>query len=298
MKPWRTCVIFATVAATALCSCDALHTSDPAANGRTSAQPAAAGRDLLYVTGYPGTNLYTYPNGHFVSTLGVLGFAMCSDKAGHVFVSNSYGISEYPHGGANEIAFLNGPFGGIDSCSVDPVTGRLAVTSRGTTASGVGIFRPEQYHHRWHLPHLYTFTHDPISCGYDAAGNLFVDAISTDATYLYELPQGAHAFQQIALRQKIAEAGYLQWDGKYLAMADDQTLVIHRFAIADGAAKQVGTVRLSQAREIGQFSIRGNVLINPDGSSNSVEFVAYPKGGESLKTISVKDASGTAVSTP
>jgi len=267
----------------------------PAVGSDSFILPEANGRDLLYVTGYPSTDLYTYPNGRYVSALHTNGFAMCSDKAGHVFITNAYGVAEYPHGGASQIVFLNGPFGEVGSCSVDPTTGNLAVTSASTSGFGVGVYRPGP-HHRWHRPRIYTFAQYPVSCSYDSTGDLFVDATLSDVTYLFELRKGSSTFQPLSLGQKIAIAGYIQWDGRFLAVADNQTLIIHRFAITGSTAKQIGTMHVSHANEIGQFWIQGHILVGLDALREFVGFWHYPKGGAPFEKINMTGPLGATVS--
>jgi hypothetical protein len=217
-------------------------------NDQSLALPDAHGRDLLYVTGYPSTTLYTYPKGEFISTLQVNGFAMCSNSVGDVFITNYSGVAEYPHGGAKQIAFLPGPFGSVGSCSVDPTTGDLAVASASTSGYGIGVYRQER-RHRWHRPRVFPFTQYPLACSYDSMGNLFVDAVLSDVTYLFELPKGGSKFRTITLTQKIVAPGNLQWDGQYLAVADTQFLIIYRFAIKGRRAQEIGSMSISGAQE-------------------------------------------------
>jgi hypothetical protein len=258
------------------------------------ALPNALGRDLLYVTG-ASTNLYTYPNGKLISTLQVNGFAMCSNSVGDVFITNASGVAEYPHGSADQIAFLPGPFGSVDSCSIDPTTGDLAVASASELEQGVGIYRDER-HHRWRRPHVFPFVKVPLACSYDSAGNLFVLATLSNDTFLFELPTGGSAFERLTLHREILSPGYLQWDGKYLAVNDTRTMLIHRFTVRGKHAKQIGSVSISGAREIGNFWIQGNILIGMDAYDQYVGFWHYPQGGTPFKTRMMTGPHGATVS--
>jgi hypothetical protein len=263
-------------------------------NDQSLTLPDAHGRDLLYVTG-SSTYLYTYPKGKLVSTFQVNGFAMCSNAAGDVFITNAYGVAEYPHGSAMQIAFLPGPFGSVRSCSVDPTTGDLAVASASTSGFGIGVYRQDR-RHRWHVPRVYPFTQYPLACSYDSMGNLFVLASLSDVTFLFELPKGGSVFEMLSLRQKITIPGYLQWDGKYLAVDDTRTMVIHRFVVKGKLAKQIGLLTVSGAQDIGNFWIQGRILIGLDGYNQDIGFWRYPQGGPPFKKIKATGPQGATVS--
>ena len=104
--------------------------------------------DLLYVSNSTTNHVYvyTYPQGKPVGTL--TGFdqpaGLCVDNAGDVFVTNLFAstVVEYAHGGATPIATLQDPGYAPHGCSIDPITGNLAVTNycslQGSRYSGEG----------------------------------------------------------------------------------------------------------------------------------------------------------------
>lgn len=108
-----------------------------------AAMPARHG-DLLYVSDTETSNVYvfSYPKGKLVQTL--TGFTdpagECVNKNGDVFITNTgaSNILEYAHGGSTVDSTLNDPGYFPTGCSVDPLTGNLAVTNFSTSSSGPG----------------------------------------------------------------------------------------------------------------------------------------------------------------
>ena len=143
--------------------------------------PNTQGQDLLYVSLGAGVSVYTYPRGVYVGQLNFLGvgqWGLCVDALGNVYVPEYYGdnIIEFAHGQfVRPSATYQFPNSRPYSCAVDPVTGKLAVTNfnDGPSNSGsVAVFENASG-----APTVYT---DPkmffyYFCGYDDAGNLFVD---------------------------------------------------------------------------------------------------------------------------
>src|SRR5580704_9380706 len=88
---------------------------------------------LLYISSPSNGNVYflTYPKGKLVGTLTGFQepFGLCSDTAGNVFIPDSEAgdVVEYAHGGTSPIVTLNDVGYLPADCSVDPLTGNLAV---------------------------------------------------------------------------------------------------------------------------------------------------------------------------
>lgn len=258
--------------------------------GKSWILPEASGEDLLYASSLPySVYVYTYPKGKLVGFLS--GFSprgLCSNANGDVFVTSGYDVYEYPHGRAKAIAILadQNPQG----CSVDPTTGDLAVVNQ----HHIAVFQPK-HRDRWGIPKTYD-PGEPLSyCAYDGAGDLFVDAYGSGSWVLLELPKGAKRFETIALSQSIGEAGNIQWDGTYLAMADENAATIYQFAISGSTGSEVGATRLNGVSDIGQFWIQGGTVVVPDGTKH-LGFWKYPSGGSAKKTISLSLAYGATVS--
>lgn len=269
---------------------------------QTSAvQPLAKSGALFYVSDTVTSEVYvfTYPGGKLVQTLPNFRDpgGECVDAAGDVYVTNTgdASIVEYAHGATKPKATIEDggyfPFG----CAVDPKNGDLAVTNFSTSRSGPGnvvIYAKGKVKQR--------LTDQTITgmllCGYDITGNLFVDGTTQGSTAAFaELLAGASKLENLTLNQNIESPGGVQWDGRYLAIGDEATNTIYRFAISNqsGYAKgtKAGSTQLDGGNTIVQFWIdraalhtRGNV-IGPNSGSGTVGIWKYPAGGQPTKTI-------------
>ena len=190
--------------------------------GRSWMAPDAKTNDLLYISSLSNGDVYvySYPHDRLKGTLTSFSSPAgeCVDKSGDVFITSKSGILEYAHGGTTPIATLKDA-GSAQGCSVDPKTGNLAVTNYSTTSShqgNVAIYKDAKgsptYLTDSKIYHEYF-------CGYDNAGNLFVDGfeIAASVVKLSEIPSGRTVFKNITLNQTITGAGGVQWDGKHLA---------------------------------------------------------------------------------
>jgi len=282
---------FSISAAALLTACGA--SPPPIGASSTATLPLIKAGDLLYVSqlGHSlHTNIYAYPKPRLVSRLGAGGFGLCSDAAGDVFLSGSYGTAEYAHGGATQLAYIGAPIGNAYSCSVDPVTGKLAIIVTSETKSEVTIYKQESGH-QWGLGSAFSSKEPLSACSYDSAGNLFVGGFAGPSEFkLIELPKGASKFETITLDTDVSPQGDVQWDGTYLAIGEYSNATIHRFEIQGTKGTQIGTVSLSGAAYIRQFWIQDGVVIGPQLLDNRIGFWSYPQGGAPLKMI--KDGLG------
>ena len=104
--------------------------------------------------------------------------------------------------------------------------------------------------HQWHLPRMYNLSPEVLFGGYDGSGNFFVDGkLSGTTPFLYELPKGASGFENVTLNVTLADPGNIEWDGKDLAVGDNQNLLIHRFAIS--GTQVAGGITDAQRRHFG-----------------------------------------------
>ena len=246
----------------------------------------AKSEDLLYISNVYTVTVYSYPRGKHVGTL--KGFYQplgeCSDQAGDVFIANGDTILEYKHGGTKPIQTLTFAGYGAIGCGVDPTTGDLATTwNKGDTQGYVAI-----YQHAKGTPTLYSNGNMGfIFCGYDNAGNLFVDGENYPGLVFAfaELPRGGSALTNITLNQSIEYAGAVQWDGKYIAVGDDEAQKIYRFAISGSSGTLKGTVNLGSAQSVYQFWIKGKKVVGADDLPSTVWVWNYPAGGAPTKSI-------------
>jgi hypothetical protein len=258
--------------------------------------PDAKKKNLLYVSDASANDVYVYSYRTTKLKGTLTGFnapgGLCVDQAGDVFIANTSAndIVEYAHGGTSPIATLSDPGEYPVDCSVDPTSGNLAVTN---LFSNSGPGSVSIYPNASGTPTNYA---DPdisemLFCGYDDHGNLFLDGLTNGNVFaLAELPNGSSTFTNITLNQSINYPGGVQWDGKYVALGDQDANVIYRLQITPSGAKVVGTVQLNDIPHPAQFWIEGrrdrSKVIVPDSESGGyVGFWRYPAGGTATKTI-------------
>ncbi len=269
---------------------------NPSALSQAAPPPAAmpAGHGgLLYVSDTETSDVYvfSYPKGKLVQTL--TGFTdpagECVDKSGDVFITNTGGsnILEYAHGGSAAIATLNDPGYFPTGCSVDPLTGNLAVTNFSTSRSGPGnvvIYRNAKGKPTGN--YMDSAINSMLLCSYDNAGNLFLDGLTQASAFRFaELRKGATSLVNVKLNQSIQNAGGVEWDGTNVAVGDQATNVIYQFAISGEKGKKVGSTLLSGAAEVFQFWIDGSKIIGPNAYGADVGIWHYPAGGSAIRTI-------------
>ncbi|HEY1654262.1 MAG TPA: hypothetical protein VGF86_04025 [Candidatus Tumulicola sp.] len=264
------------------------------AGGNSWASPDAKRHDLLYVSdfGSGSVSAYSYPELQPMATLHGLASPAgeCSDRAGNVYITqpNVGRIREYAHGGTTPIAiFKSSP--APTACSVDPVSGNLAVANESSKAgpSEVTVYAAAQG-----KPAIYSAKgmYQHYAVAYDGAGDLFVDGVSRNLKFrLAELAKGAGGFEAVLADHQVRVPGNIQWDGTYLAVGDQSKGQLFRFAIAGGRATLAGTVALSDAWDPCQFWIAGATVIGPNFLGSNVSIWNYPDGGAPTKTISGLD---------
>jgi hypothetical protein len=263
--------------------------------------------DLLYVSnaGNGTVTVYRYWQRVLFATL--TGFknpnGECVDKANDVFVTDSglQAIVEYHHAGKAPINTLSDAGYQPVACSVDPLTGNLAVANYATASGGPG--NVAIYAGATGKPAFYTSDLDgkgPLSCGYDDQGNLLVADEYSRGNYEYAsfamLPKNSKAFQEIRIGY-IAKSHFeyvtnVQWDGKYWATVDNGNIL--RFTIAgshvtyEGATNLsgnwTGTTQLSIVNFTGSDNQQGTQLVAAE--ANDVLTWKYPAGGTAIGAIS------------
>jgi hypothetical protein len=255
--------------------------------------PDAKNQALLYISDLNTYDVYVYayPKGKLKGRLTGFGGpeGECVDKKGHVFIANFAlsNVLEYAHGGTSPVATLSDPGYYPVGCSVDPTTGDLAVAnyvSTGGDPGNVVIYKDAKG-----VPTAYAdpLVNEMTFCGYDNAGNLFVDGSTSGGTFAFdELPSGGASLEKILLNQSIGVPGGVQWDGTYVAVGDRAANVIYRFTINGIKGKEAGSVSLGDSSDVNQFWTDGSKVIGSDFGAANVGFWNYPTGGSPTKTIS------------
>jgi hypothetical protein len=268
--------------------------------------PNAKQQDLLYVSDAANNwvDVYTYPKGKLVGTLG--GFSSpegaCTDARGNVWITSQRQneILEFAHGGTTPIATLTQEDQLFDGCSVDTTTGTLAVDSfcqlsvaecvqPGSVFIYTNIKKPPKRYGDSNINLIYF-------CGYDSNGNLFVDGNQDGfdpPAELAELPKGSSTFTNISLNRIIYFPGGVQWDGKYIAVGDQEaggelTSSVHQIAVTGSTGTVVSTTKLEGTEDVVQFWIQGSRIVAPDierTGANDVRLFKYPAGGVPVGVI-------------
>ncbi|HEY1654258.1 MAG TPA: hypothetical protein VGF86_04005 [Candidatus Tumulicola sp.] len=256
-------------------------------------EAAAKRSDLLYVSDTVTGDAYvfSYPQGKAEGAITGLEdpAGECVDGQGNVFVTNTgaSNVLEYAHGGTSPIATLKDDGYFPVGCSVDPQTGNLAVTNFATYSSQPGnvvIYK----HAKGRPTGNYTdpSTSQYLLCGYDDKGNLFADGLTGASAFsLVELRRGATALTPVDLNQPIGSGGGVQWDGTNLAIGDQSTNTIYRFAMTAKKGKLAGATSLGGASAVFQFWIQGGKVLGADSGAADVGVWKYPAGGSAVKTI-------------
>jgi len=228
---------------------------------RSWLSPAAKHTDaLLYVADdgtYPNTlDIYDYKSGALLgqsSDIGYLSQGMCSDERGNVYVTDfdTSSVYEIEHATTTVINHWNSngePIG----CSVNPRNDDLAVTNFYDfgSPSGTGsvvVFPGGGPSGTAHYGPGYDWP-----AGYDKHGNLFVQANyagqCAGGPCLAELPAGASTWSLLNVSgATIYFPAAVEWDGKYLAVGDQEggggsQSVIYQMSVKNGTATVANSV--------------------------------------------------------
>jgi hypothetical protein len=276
--------------------------------GRSWMLPGASGEDLLYapVPDSDVVDVFSYPNGKLVGTLTGFDYPLgeCVNTAGDVWIVNggdanrgSSSIVEYAHGGTSPIATLTGMGEYPNACSVDPKTGNLAVTS--LYPASIAIFAEAQGY-----PTIYTDSNMQYMeyCVYDNKSNLYVGGV-LGAFALGRFLSRSGTFTAITIphdsgKQTIKSGASLQWDGKYLVIAQKPGLgtdTVYRLRASGNSVSFVGSFRIRGVRRpFGQPWIQNNTITfnHTGGCCSRVDLWPYPRGGKPTRVIELGRASG------
>lgn len=258
----------------------------PSGDVVSSLRRAAKAQSLLYVSdlGANAVDVFSYPALKAMGSLHDFGSVagLCTDKAGDVFVVDEDGpVVVYAHGGTTPIRTLSGsgaPYG----CSVDSASGDLAVTQLSSYEDGaVSVYAKAKGKAKAYFNKKIDAT---FYCGYDASGNLFADGWDRYGKFIVtELPKGDSSLKLFYPGKSVTHPGGVQWDGKYLAVGNQDAGLIYRTTKTGTIAS---TVTLKGGTNVEQFWLDGSTLIGPIAASPGVVgFWHYPAGGASTKTL-------------
>lgn len=255
------------------------------ARAGTRLAPGTSSGDLLYVSDVSSGKVYvlSYPTGKLVNTLlGVhFPFGLCVDRSGNVYVADQGGhqVLEYAHGGTEPIATWEDtqyP----DACSVDPVTGNLAVANE---SGNVSVYPSGKKQ-----PTIYTTPFVPWFAAYDDAGNLFASGSGAKIS-VGELPRNGDAFERVSYdgTNNGTPAG-LQWVGKHLTFGSASRYSgnccgrIWRYVMKGLRGTRAGSRHIPS--QMLNFFIDGSTAI-VTAETGRIALFDYPKGGKAPKYI-------------
>jgi hypothetical protein len=250
--------------------------------------------DLLYVSdaGTGDVDEYNYPAG---TTYGSLtGFeepqGECSNGK-DMWIANTEEseIEEFAPGGTSPISTLSDSGEYPVGCSYDPTTGNLAVSNIISTEDGDGNLAI--YKDAKGTPTTYTCSalDKYYFVGYDGSGDVYVDGeatLSDGGFALCGLKSGGTSLSTISLNQSIEFPGQVQWDGKYVAVGDQDEAAIYQFTISGTSGTKEGETSLEDSDDCVQVWIAGSTVICPDAGDADAKLYAYPAGGSPTLTIS------------
>jgi len=289
-------------------SCGALRQAEdaipPAAAAGAITQGHAVRQALLYTSSIV-TNLvsiFAYPKGTPVGSLS--GFeeplGLCTNAAGDVFVvdGKAQNIVKFEHGANSPIERLddsgNEPYG----CAVNAKNGDLAVAG-GFPDHGV-VANVALYHKGTGSPTILTDSQFALFywCTYDDGGDIFLEGSYGGTGAIAELRYGSSQFVRLSVDTSFGPGGAIQWDGRYLVVADNPPprkhgpTTLYQFQVSGTTATLVETILLrSGTRNLNawgtQFWIDGSWVMAPKASNANVGRWPYPAGGAPSRTFKV-----------
>jgi hypothetical protein len=282
------------------CGCD-VRSATPLQDTSSDAagRPHASATEVLYVLGGYATDklwVYSLPSGQAEKNVLMPGYGggynMCSDATGDVFVPADDVIFEYAPGGKKPIAEL------IDnlkpeSCASDPVTGDLAIVDEAQNKKcTLSFYRAPKNHSRViYDKQGFAFCRYP---SYDDSGNLFLAGSTGSESKLVELPAGSNKFVEITLNKPIADSGFMQWDGKDIALENDsggspdQRIIVDRISVAGSKGTIISKISFKYwPRVYAPFWIGGGQIIAPESAGDTIGIWDYPRGGPPRTTFDI-----------
>ena len=266
------------------------HQSLSSAARGTAISPDAWKGSFLYVGGDQETYIFKYPGGRLLGTIATGSFGMCSDARGHVFITRVKALLEFSHLGSPVTTY--NVAGTAYSCAVDPKTQNVAVVVFCLSGCGdsIAVYRqnfqgpPRTFHD--------SKLHSMLYCGYDGAGNLYVDGYDNNNKFMIsELPAGAEKFTNIIFSHNIAAAAQIQWDGTSMTVETRLEPKIYRLKISHSRGRIVSATHLTDVgARSAQSWIQGKAVIVPTGPGSKrpkvIGIWKYPEGGNEMRLLS------------
>jgi hypothetical protein len=301
------------LATVALISCAASCGTQPKLVGPTSQAGVNANaswmstsapdiKRLLYVSDGNEVLVYDFATGKQVGSLSGFdnSYGQCVDRKGNVFLTSSSGsvgtVTEYAHGGDSPIRTFQTD-GHPIGCSINPLDGDLAVNN-GIPGGGsdVEIWSHASGHHAKRYANE-SDCYEMWPPGYDNRGDLYIETNSVGTLCVLRFKSAA--ITTVTIDHHIGAPSGVMWDGKYLAVADQEYnssgTAIYQTKVSKGNLHVVGITNFSASCgvDISQFFIVGKRNTPGNTSQGSVvvgsnyacyyhtpeEYWHYPSGG-------------------
>lgn len=278
---------------------------------------------LFYVSdgGFLGTNdvyVYTMPYGTGIGRLvGTLtGFVdplgLCTDAAGDVWVTDpgASDMVEYAHGGTSPIKTLGGVGEFASGCAVNPRNGDLAVTTGGTSGTGILIYQGASGQPTLHKDsRVQGIAYD----GYDSSGRLF--AVGTNGKPRCVLLEfnGKSFTMLTGLPKEMSQCGAVQAISGTINVEDESSrytgvAMMYEEKLTGKTLSKLATSYFVEAQDCQQMTLLASIKSGklsgyaycPDDYPAGIERYAYPNSAHEpelgIKTGAFRAPSGTAIS--
>jgi hypothetical protein len=233
--------------------------------------------DLLYVASQGGVGVYSYKDGIIGDLVFVLSQfetpeGMCTDKNGDVWITTGREakVFRFPHGSANSDATIHMPNrASAWSCSVDPVTGNLAI---GESRDSVHVYAPDKHVVAiFHLSNTY-----PESVSYDNKGDLFILGFGGE---LYEVPF-KESLQYVSISGGSIPMSSIAFTNPYLLGIgpSGSQIIGYKLLVSNGVATIHSSLHFAGMVGYTGFSIRAGNVISPDNDGYSVSVYRLSDG--------------------
>jgi hypothetical protein len=279
---------------------DTLAHERPLLPGESWMDSRASTKDLVYVSNADGeVTVYDYQTQTLVGVLPNFEkpTGECVDAKGNVYILDSMkkAVYEYAHGGTKAIKTLNDSPYVPNACSVDRVTGNLAVANSKGSGGGANI---AVYARAAGKPSLYKdkSISNFAACSYDNYGTLLVTGTqgSSNQSNFAWLWKRGNKLVDITIRgPKSSSKWYsindIQWDGKFFVLDSYETA--YQIALIHAQAYYIGETQLGAPYlENTEYAIydpnpkqQGTQLLvgyNDQSYGSGVDYFPYPAGGQ------------------
>jgi hypothetical protein len=222
---------------------------------------------MIYVSSKDTGSVYGYPYPRARNHISVSGLSqpatLCSDAAGNVWVpeSGAQDIVEFPHDATKPTTRLRDRGQVPVGCSIDPVSGNLAVANAATGSGGSGsvsIYTRASGH-----PRVIQAFATTSAVSYEDDGNLYVDGLGQTGTF---------AIGEIKPQQQ--QVVDLDWTGPSITLPGGLQAVGTSIVLNDRVGSVLYSVRIDKRTATVNWSAPLQGYPNKEG--DVVQFIVFP----------------------